>query len=373
MATPPSFTLTFAVHSMLLSIFELQGDSHLERMTAISKKRYESFFDQVGSQLKSGIPCGSDRESCLKFIQRTRRIVEPNGLRKDEIHSPRVARHMPYGVELLCWNPFSAVLLLGYNATALSLEGGLAVINSSGQAASILHIYNALRVCGLVDELPMLSDIDRHFSDVKQLFWNGWEKPQKGKFTYRYHLSWGLPHEMALWYQNQAKQLFGGGSDPGKKPKFILNKFDQNRQTSKRVATFVDPCEVSGTYKFLKEGNFDIVERRDVKFIWRVAEDMNSSLGSGVLKYNWVAVGEVIDEFLFKTFNPENNENLAKLVSRRDLPVSKAGDIRGIVNTRVTEEIIGMLDYAEDPSHYDHFGKAFKDFFQALDMKRVLL
>ena len=170
-----------------------------------------------------------------------------------------------------------------------------------------------------------------------------------------------------------AKHLFGGGSDPGKKPKFTLNKFNQNRQTSKRMSTFVDPSELSGTYKMLKEGNFYIVEKRDVQFIWGAAKEMNSALGSGVLKYNWVAVGEVIDEFLFKTFNPKNNENLAKLLGRRDLPVSNAGDIRGIVNTRVTEEIIGVLDYAEDPSQHDHFGKAFKDFFQTLDMKRVLL
>jgi hypothetical protein len=83
---------------------------------------------------------------------------------------------------MLFWNPLCAGMLVGYVNLCLSLEGGLAGMNQSGEISCFLHLYNELKKCGKIEgDLPLVSDIDRALQDSK-LLWNGWEhKPGKGE------------------------------------------------------------------------------------------------------------------------------------------------------------------------------------------------
>ena len=107
-------------------------------------------------------------------------------------------------------------------------------MTTSCETIAILHLYNALKVRGVVDDdLPLLGDFDRYF-DRSKFIWNGWEKPQQGKFTYRFQLSMGATNEMAMWSQDMARFKVEGGENPPTKPNVTLSQIKRNRKTSTR-------------------------------------------------------------------------------------------------------------------------------------------
>ena len=91
-----------------------------------------------------------------------------------------------------------------------------------------------------------------------------------------------------------------------------------------------------------------------------------------LLKYNMVAVSTVFSQFLFETFHPDEYDKISSLEARLDLPVDHPGDVRGLVNICVAEEILEDLDYANEES-YKQLAENFENFFINLDMDRVLL
>lgn len=147
--------------------------------------------------LQLGIPCSIERKGCLEFLlECQRRLTQPG----DDWSEDDLVKLESF--DLLFWNPFSAALMWAHRNIYLSLEGGLATMTFGSETTAVLHIYNALKQRGLVDDdLPLLSDIDEFFSELKW-FWNGWEKPEPGKFVYRYHLCMGAPNELATWEQD---------------------------------------------------------------------------------------------------------------------------------------------------------------------------
>eukprot|EP00571_Detonula_confervacea_P012912 CAMPEP_0172304776 /NCGR_PEP_ID=MMETSP1058-20130122/6157_1 /TAXON_ID=83371 /ORGANISM="Detonula confervacea, Strain CCMP 353" /LENGTH=515 /DNA_ID=CAMNT_0013016149 /DNA_START=274 /DNA_END=1821 /DNA_ORIENTATION=+ len=384
MMSKPSFTLTFGLHLLLLSIFEIQGDGDVSRLGNIAKRAYGDFFSQAKEHLTLDIPCCPRRENCLNAILETRRVTQPTEDECDFVSSE--------GFDLLFWNPLCAGLFLGYTTICLSLEGGLAAINTNYELSAILHLYNALKVRDMVDDdLPLLGDIDRKFSHLKCL-WNGWDKPQQGKLTYRFHLSMGSTNEFASWKQDMARYEKGGGEKPTKKPNTTLSSFNHTIKTSKRVSTKIDPAEVSKTYKMHCLSNFEDVEDVHVpkhvqidpschmpmplqihekKSFLLFVEGLNCELGN-LLKYNMVAVGTVFNQFLYETFHPNNNESIARFTARADLPVMHPGDVRGLVNIGVVGKVLAGLDYDQEDT-YEHLAEAFEDFFNNLDMSRVCL
>mmetsp|Transcript_1731 Transcript_1731/g.3676 ORF Transcript_1731/g.3676 Transcript_1731/m.3676 type:complete len:228 (+) Transcript_1731:1604-2287(+) len=138
----PSFALIFAVHTMLMSIFELQGDGDIFRIRDVAKNSFDRFMSQAGEHLESEIPCHTKRKSLLKFITDTKRVTEKSDDADFEKAYPMMSKEL-----------------------------------------------HDLLIHELVDDdLPLLADIDRYFEKTKCI-WNGWDKPQQGKFVYRLHLS----------------------------------------------------------------------------------------------------------------------------------------------------------------------------------------
>lgn len=179
--------------------------------------------------LQLGIPCSIERKGCLEFLlECQRRLTQPG----DDWSEDDLVKLESF--DLLFWNPFSAALMWAYRNIYLSLEGGLATMTFGSEATAVLHIYNALKQRELVDDdLPLLSDIDEFFSELKW-FWNGWEKPEPGKFVYRYHLCMGAPNELATWEQDMQRHRLEGAEKPGPRPKVTMSKLRHTRNKSNR-------------------------------------------------------------------------------------------------------------------------------------------
>eukprot|EP00985_Skeletonema_marinoi_P003171 scaffold1318_cov116-Skeletonema_marinoi.AAC.1 len=129
----PSFALIFVVHTMLMSIFELQGDGDIFRIRDVAKNSFDRFVSQAGEHLESEIPCHTKRKSLLKFITDTKRVTETSDDADFEKAYPMMSKEL-----------------------------------------------HDLLIHELVDDgLPLLADIDRYFEKTKCI-WNGWDKPQQG-------------------------------------------------------------------------------------------------------------------------------------------------------------------------------------------------
>ena len=136
----PSFALIFAVHTMLMSIFELQGDGDIFRIRDVAKNSFDRFMSQAGEHLESG---HSKRESLLKFITDTKRVTEKSDDADFEKAYPMMSKELH---DLLIWNPLSAGQLLAYTNICLSLEGGFHAMTLSSDLSTVLHVYNALKL-----------------------------------------------------------------------------------------------------------------------------------------------------------------------------------------------------------------------------------
>eukprot|EP00986_Skeletonema_menzelii_P017149 scaffold17845_cov160-Skeletonema_menzelii.AAC.1 len=206
-------------------------------------------MSQAAEHIESDIPCHSKRETCLKVITSLKRVAEKSD-------GADFSRTYPLTSEenhnLLIWNPMSAGMLLAYTNIYISLAGGLHAFSLNDDLSAVLHLYNALKRHELVDDdLPLLADIDRYFEKTKCI-WNGWDKPNQGKFVYRLHLSLGATNEMALYAQDKA-----AGEKPANKPAVSRAKIERTRKTSKRVATEIDPAEVSLAFRRYCQHDFN--------------------------------------------------------------------------------------------------------------------
>ena len=389
----PSFALIFALHAMLMSIFELQGDGDISRIRDLAKNSFDRFMSQAGEHLELDIPCPSKREACLQVITSLKRVTEPSddadfsqthSLTSEDLHN------------LLIWNPMSAGMLLAYTNIFISLSGGFYAMSLNEDLSVVLHLYNALKRRNLVDDdLPLLADIDRYFEKSKSI-WNGWEKPDQGKFVYRLHLSMGATHEMAVYAQDKA-----AGEKPVNKPAVSQAIIDRTRKTSKRVATEIEPAEVSLAFRRYCHNDFEVIDKKvilfrgkdlnepltiDPKSEWPVPWQIHESqirlicasilndFESRLLQYNMVAVGTVFSQFLCETFDPNNNAHIAEFDTKLKAlgSIHHKGDFRSLVNCSVVDAILAGLDYDPEPEKFQYLGDAFEDFFYNLDMDRVI-
>lgn len=391
----PSFALIFAVHCMLMSIFELQGDGDIFRIRDLAKNSFDRFMSQAGEHLTLDIPCHSEREGCLKFITDMKRVTEMSDDADFAKAAPILSQEH---FDLLIWNPMSAGMLMSYTNVYLSLQGGFIAMTTSLDLTAILHIYNALKYHELVDvDLPLLADIDRYF-DKSKCIWNGWDKPQQGKFVYRLHLSMGATNEMAVYAQDKARFNHGGGEKPANRPTATLSKMERTRKTSKRFSTTIEPSDIALSFKryclhdFKDTGKevegplhkpLKLESNNLLPIPWKIHykhtrlifASIVSDFESRLLKYNMVAVGTVISQFLYETFSPDSIENIerfeAKVKASRFPSSDHTGNLRSLVNCSLADEILACLDY--DPDKFAYLGDAFEQFFYNLDMNRVCI
>lgn len=214
-------SVAFSFHLIVTSIFEIQGNGDIESIARIAKSAFEEqFLNQCQQQMGSSVPSPNLRKAFLKQILETKKLTEEAS---DVLKDPEDSL-------MVFWNPVCASMFLTYTTLGSSIEGGgRCMMNDCNQTLMVLHLYNALKQKGLVDEdLPLVSTIDEHFGQVKRI-WNGWAKPEPGKFVYRFMLGMGSDHSFASYRQEAMRHEILGGDKPEKPNTSVHEMFFKSR------------------------------------------------------------------------------------------------------------------------------------------------
>jgi hypothetical protein len=188
---PVPIAVTFGLHSVLMSIFVLQGDGDLTRIAASSKQSYNMLFKQLEAV--------SDRtkapENCLdvyailtatgklaKFAKPVNEVVAAGDLHR--------AEDLLNAEMLAYWNPLIAGEYMLYATYMCSIGQGAKTVNSRGQLRSVLHLYNGLKLHDPTFNVLFLEKLDSIFIHTKAV-WVG-RKPGRGSLYKSFWMSCGM-------------------------------------------------------------------------------------------------------------------------------------------------------------------------------------
>ncbi|KAF0719752.1 Aste57867_824 [Aphanomyces stellatus] len=80
----------------------------------------------------------------------------------------------------------------------LSLSAGLAQVDDAGQTRMLLHLYNAMRVLDLIQDIPPMSPLVRLFDQPQsKSVWVGGRPTARGHFVRGHLLAWGYSPQSA--------------------------------------------------------------------------------------------------------------------------------------------------------------------------------
>jgi hypothetical protein len=171
---PVSWSLAFAVHTILTSIFETQESNHLKIIERISVFVFHNFFEQLGRleimelpTIPWGLPIVDENLKQMLFLEM---LVEV------PFHQTREQNG------LSIWNPYCAGSFLSYIAYHVNLAGGAAVMDSVGRLRMTLHLFNALKQIQAIrpGQIESLDRISEAFIGCKSI-WHG-PLPVKSQF-----------------------------------------------------------------------------------------------------------------------------------------------------------------------------------------------
>ncbi|GAX17729.1 hypothetical protein FisN_24Hu205 [Fistulifera solaris] len=189
LAKPVPISLTFGLHSVLMSIYVLQGNGDLARVAVNTKQSYRMLFQQWRTEL--------EKSKAIKDAPLLYKSFEAyssfEGFAKPVRSSeyPSYYDVDPLKAELLAfWNPLIGGVYMLNAAYTCSIGLGAATMDSRGQLIFVLHLYNGLRLRGPTFEIPLLRDLDRIFEHAKYVWVEG--RPGKGFCCEMFWLSWGL-------------------------------------------------------------------------------------------------------------------------------------------------------------------------------------
>jgi hypothetical protein len=143
------------------------------------------------------------------------------------------------------WNPFVGGMFLTYLTYYANLEGGAATIDSFAQLRIVLHLCNAFKQTGLIQEgdLPVLDTLDCYFEDCKAI-WDG-SKPEQGDFVFRWWMAYGMTAETAMSMSEHTRKLT-------EKEILALPSYELLRARScatQRRLTRIKPEDISKSFK----------------------------------------------------------------------------------------------------------------------------
>ena len=191
---PVPVALTFGLHSILTSVFVIQGDGDVERIASYSKQSYETLFAQLDklsdpSVSPQNAPVFYANVGSFKTLVHFARPVSST-------FDPRLPSvDLATAERLAFWNPVIGGGYLLYATCLCSIGLGSATVDSMGQLRFTLHLYNALKQCKANFCVPFLENLDKVFSKTKAVWDCG--RPQKGSCCKHFWLSWGMNHENA--------------------------------------------------------------------------------------------------------------------------------------------------------------------------------
>jgi hypothetical protein len=151
---------------------------------------------QLDDQLKSTYPQGRAWKSNLERMSTLKYLAE--------IPAPKPDKTIE---ERSMWNPLVGGMFLTYITYFANLEGGAANIDSFAQLRVVLHLFNALKERGAIQEgsYYLLDTLDNHFATCKAV-WEG-QKPKQGEFVKRFWIAYGMKVEVAQRIADDARRM----------------------------------------------------------------------------------------------------------------------------------------------------------------------
>ena len=205
---PVPISLTFGIHALLTSIFELQGCGDVKRLAKFTKASFNTLFEQIedvsnSDFAKQAYTFGetvSSLASCKNFV----RSAGPPASATSEQHA--------------FWNPVVGGQLLLFAVYSINICVGSAKVSGVGQLHLTLHLYHALKESKLIgdDEGPFLKMLDGIFDKTRKI-WMG-SRPINGEFEKKFHVSVRrkqkiLPGEISASYKRVVERDFSEDID----------------------------------------------------------------------------------------------------------------------------------------------------------------
>jgi len=178
---PVSASLAFGMHCLLTSIIEMQGQSDVARHALNAKQSWNQIFNNLEQQI--GPDATSNHYSFFINLERysvLRCLAEPIGQASTECSS-----------QMAFFNPLMAGSYLLFANYVIGLDLGSCTIDSIGQLRCVLHMYNAFKKTGLVDDIALVQEVSTVFRSSKPV-WVLKDQPEQGEFCKRFLLSWGF-------------------------------------------------------------------------------------------------------------------------------------------------------------------------------------
>jgi hypothetical protein len=190
-----TWSLAFAMHSLLTAVFEVQGSGHLSVLAEASCAAFKHYIHQLEWLADES----STTTTVLPPLWEKRIRVLLN-LLKLLVGSP--ARHTEAQEMLFAWNPLCAGTILSYVAYFGSMIRGSYVIDSAAQLRATLHLYNALIQAGAIKR-GQLELLDWIFDTClgSKAVWEG-PLPERGQYETRFWLVHGVKAELARKFQD---------------------------------------------------------------------------------------------------------------------------------------------------------------------------
>ena len=201
---PVRISLTMGLHSILTSIFVLQGDHDVSKLAQASKQTWEKLFSQIEAQAQTDLPTPPHVLLNLNLFKEIVRLAEPVG----PVSSPAAE-------SLAFWNPVCAGAFLLFGTYSLSIGLGSATVDAFAQLRFTLHLFNSLKDQGLVSkDLALVSNLERAFKKAKSI-WPAASPPDKGDYAKSFLMAWGQSASDASKKAEMERQLRLGAQSNG--------------------------------------------------------------------------------------------------------------------------------------------------------------
>lgn len=148
-----TFAHAFAVHMIVLSIFEVQGDHDVALITELTKSYVSKYVEQM-SRLVGDDATGSAKQY-KKVIASLKSLLylDPPVSQTETVSSLFPQEDSKRCEQIALWSPVSCGMIMQYIMLGPSLVEGATVMDWRTQTRVALHLFNALKQRGLVGPL----------------------------------------------------------------------------------------------------------------------------------------------------------------------------------------------------------------------------
>jgi hypothetical protein len=295
------WSLAFAVHALLTSFFEMQGQNDVEKLGCVAKSSWDTFMYQIHSlvvQPDNGTQAKHWRNNLIQ-IYSLQNLVRP------------AHNQGPLIEQRAVWNPLCAGLFMHYVTIFGNLEGGMAMIDSFAQLRMVLHLFNAYIQLGAfsIGDLPFLDWLYDTFKNCKAV-WEG-PIPKKGELVKRWWISYGASIKYAQQLADATHTRLQGGKN------YSSSSIRPPSRMTYRDMTPINPEDIAECFRRVCLHDFTGIEDRyytaakrkgnEDSLVYELAVRSNATMDTmeseqRILASNFIVIGAKLNEFVVKLF-----------------------------------------------------------------------